>query len=65
MFEIQMEWLQLKLKESTAKFKFVVFHQPPACTAKYDVPQIGMDLPYREWGATAGWYFLLSPLHVL
>ncbi len=51
---VQAAWLQGALASSTARFKFVVLHEPPYSSAiSYSPGYTLLRLPFHAWGATA------------
>lgn len=51
---VQAAWLQGALASSTARFKFVILHEPPYTSAVSYTPGYSLlRLPFHAWGATA------------
>lgn len=49
----QGQWLQMRMKNSTARWKLVVVHTPPYTSDKAHPSSVHMRWPYVQWGATA------------
>lgn len=51
---VQAAWLQGALQSSTARFKFVILHEPPyTSSVSYSPGYTLLRLPFHAWGATA------------
>jgi len=50
---VQANWLRTGLQNSTARFKFVIIHEPPYSSSNYAPGYSILRLPFKAWGATA------------
>ena len=50
---IQANWLRTSLAASTARFKFVIIHEPPYTAGNRYPGYTMLRLPFKAWGATA------------
>jgi len=50
---VQANWLRTNLESSTARFKFVIIHEPPYSSSTYAPGYSILRLPFKSWGATA------------
>lgn len=50
---IQAQWLQTQMLASDARWKIVIMHHTPYTSSKRRKPDMALQWPFAEWGATA------------